>query len=79
MTKYYTENRMMYFEVVEMEGILGKGKYKIDSFLHTNNGHYTIDRDMTEGVVLNSERKANIIAEGMSWAYNWGYEDGNKK
>lgn len=69
----------MYFEACECDGIFGKGKYKIDAYNRLESGNYTAERDMTEGFVLNSEEKANKLAEALSWAYNWGCDDAQKR
>lgn len=74
--KFYTENKAMYFEVVECDTILGKGKYKIDAYNRIDHEDYSYEREITEGMVFNSEKEANIIAEHLSYAYNWGYDDG---
>jgi hypothetical protein len=74
--KFYTKNKAMYFEVCECEGIFGKGKYKLDAFNRIENtDDYTFEREITEGMVFNSEKDAKIIAEHLSYAYNWGYDD----
>lgn len=65
----------MYFEVVECDTVLGKGKYKIDVFNKTKSKHYSYEREMTEGMVFNSEKEANLIASHFAISYNWGNED----
>lgn len=78
MTRYYTENKGMYFEVIECDGIFGSGKYKIDAYNRVENEDYTFEREITEGMVFDSEKEANIIAESLSHAYNWGFDDCRK-
>lgn len=74
--KFYTENKAMYFEVTECETILGKGKYKIDAYNRIDEtDDYTYEREITEGMVFSSEKNANIIAEHLTYAYNWGFDD----
>jgi hypothetical protein len=77
--KFYTENKMMYFEVTECEGIFAKGKYKIDAYNKIYEGEYSYERDMTEEMMFNSKKEANIVAEAFSFAYDWGNSDAKKR
>jgi hypothetical protein len=76
--EFYTENRLMYFEVVECETLFGKGKFKIDAYNKLGFKYYSYEREITEGMVFNSEKEANIIAEHLAHAYDWGYDDHRK-
>lgn len=69
MTKYFTENKEMYFEVTESEYA---DKYLIYAF-SKDGDEYRYERNIPEDIVFDN-LTANTVAQSLSWVFEWGVE-----
>jgi hypothetical protein len=77
MTKYYTENNQMYFEVQEVESSQyskDNKEYLINAFYKNDNNDYRYERQIPEDVFFNNKVDAEVVAESLSWVFNWGVD-----
>ncbi|MGG3890249.1 hypothetical protein [Metabacillus fastidiosus] len=74
MTKYFTSNKEMYFEVQKSEDIIYMGYYEIHAFYENSKDDYRYERNIPEGVYFETEDEARIVAKSLAMTYNWGNE-----
>lgn len=72
MNKYYTDNKLMYFEVIELED--EHGKYEVHAFYKDENTNtYRYERVIPEDSYFDL-LTGRCVAEALSWTFNWGVD-----
>lgn len=77
MSRFYTENKAMYFEVQESEASIHSNNrtvFTIHAYYKNAEKDYRYEREIPEGIFFKNEIDAKVVAESLSWVFNWGVE-----
>ncbi|MCA1021570.1 hypothetical protein [Halobacillus litoralis] len=74
MSKYYTENKEMYFEVQEIQE--GSNLYQVAAFhKRVDRNGYDFERMIPEDYLLDTKNDAESLAITAPMVYDWGFDD----